>query len=68
MQYLSPCKAKIEWKKESLILSFVLKTKPFDIKDLVLLQPKLQSKDATLSEIDKSRVSRWLEKSKQPQV
>ena len=68
IQYPSPCKAKIKWEEESLISSFVLKNKPFDIKDLVPLQPKLQRKDATLSEIGESRVSRWLEKSKPPQV
>ena len=67
VQYPSPRKAEIEWKKEILISSFVLKSKPFDIKDLVSLQPKLQREDATLSEIGKSRVSRWLEESKPPQ-
>ena len=40
-QYPSPRKAKIEWEEKSLISSFVLKSKPFDIKDLVPLQPKL---------------------------
>ena len=68
VQYPSSRKAKIEWKKEILISSFVLKSKPFDIKDLVSLQPKLQREDATLSEIGESRVSRWLEESKPSQV
>ena len=68
VQHLLSCKAEIKWKEESLISSFVLKSKPFDIKDLVLLQLKLQRKDATLSEISKSKVSRWLEESKLPQV
>ena len=68
VQYLSPRKAKIEWEEESLISSFILKSKPFNIKDLVLLQPKLQREDATLSEIGKSSVNRWLEESKPPQV
>ena len=58
VQYPLLLKAEIEWEGESLILSFVLKSKPFDIKDLVPLQPKLQREDATLSEIGKSRVSR----------
>ena len=68
VQYPLLRKAEIEWKEKSLILSFILKSKPFDIKDLVPLQPKLQKEDATLSEIGKSRVSRWLEESKPPQV
>ena len=68
VRYPSPCKAKIEWEDKSLISLFVLQSKPFDIKDLILLQPKLQKEDATLSEIGKSRVSRWLEESKPPQV
>ena len=68
VQCPSPRKAKIKWKEKSFISSFVLKSKPFDIKDLVLLQPKLQRKDATFSEIGKSRVSRWLEESQPPQV
>ena len=68
VRYPSPRKAEIEWEEESFILLFVLKSELFDIKDLVLLQPKLQKKDATLSEIGKSRVSRWLEESKPPQV
>ena len=49
VRYPSPRKAEIEWEEESLISSFVLKSKPFDIKDLIPLQPKLQRKDATLS-------------------
>ena len=64
VQYPLSRKAKIELKKESLISSFVLKIKPFDMKDLIPLQPKLQKENATFSEIGKSRVSRWLEKSK----
>ena len=68
VQYSLPRKTEIEWKEESLISLFVLKSKPFDIKDLVFLQPKLQREDATFSEIDESRVSRWLEKGKPPQV
>ena len=68
LQYPSSRKAKIKWKEESLISSFELKSKLFDIKDLVPLQPKLQKEDATFSEIGKSRVSRWLEESKPPQV
>ena len=68
VQYPSPRKAKIEWEEESLISSFILKSKLFDIKDLVPLQPKLQREDVTLSEIGESRVSRWLEKSKPSQV
>ena len=58
VQYPSPHKAEIKWKEESLISLFVLKSKPFDIKNLVPLQPKLQREDATLSEIGESRVSR----------
>ena len=68
VRYPSPCKADIEWEEESFILSFVLKSKLFDIKDLVLLLPKLQRKNATLSEISTSKVSRWLEKSNPSQV
>ena len=68
IQYPSSCKAKIEWKEESLISSFILKSKPFDIKDLVLLQSKLQKKNATFSKISKSRVSRWLKVNKPLQV
>ena len=68
VQYPSPRKAEIEWKEESLISSFVLKSKPFDIQDLVSLQLKLQRENATLSEIGKSKVSRKLEESKPPQV
>ena len=68
MQYSSPHKAEIDWKKESLISSLVLKSKLFDIKALVLLQPKPQRKNATFSEIGKSRVSRRLEESKSLQV
>ena len=68
VQYPSSRKAEIEWKEESLISSFVLKSKPFDIKDLVPLQPKLQKENATLSEIGESRVSRWLKESKSSQV
>ena len=68
VQYPSPHKAKIQWEEESLISSFVLKSKPFNIKDLVPLQPKLQREDATLLKIGESRVSRWLEKSKPLQV
>ena len=68
VQYSSLRKAEIKWKEKSLISSFVLKSKPFDIKDLVLLQPKLQREDATLLKIGKSRVSRWLEESKPPHV
>ena len=68
VRYPSLRKAKIEWEEESLISSFVLKSKPFDIKDLILLQPKLQRENATLLEIGKSRVSRWLEENKPPQV
>ena len=68
VQYPSPRKAEIEWEEESLISLFVLKSKPFDIKDLVPLQPKLQRENATLLEIGESRVSRWLEVSKSPQV
>ena len=58
VQYPSPRKAEIEWKEESPISSFVLKSKLFDIKDLVPLQPKLQKQNAILSKIGKSRVSR----------
>ena len=68
VQYSSPRKAEIKREKKSLISLFVLKSKPFDIKDLVPLQPKLQRKDATLSEIGESRVSKELKKSKPPQV
>ena len=68
VQYPLPRKAKIEWEKESLISSFVLKSKLFDIKDLVPLQPKLQRQNATLSKIGELRVSRWLVESKPPQV
>ena len=68
VQYLLLCKAKIEWEEESLISSFVLKSKPFNIKDLVPLQLKLQREDATLSKIGESKVSKWLEESKPSQV
>ena len=68
VRYPSPRKAEIEWEEKSFISSFVLKSKPFNIKNLVPLQPKLQREKATLSEIGESRVSRWLEESKPPQV
>ena len=68
VQYPSSRKAKIEWKEKILISSFIFKSKPFDIKDLILLQPKLQREDATISKIGKSKVNRWLEESKPLQV
>ena len=39
-----------------------------ELEDLVPLQPKLQREDASLSEIGRLRVSRWLEESKPSQV
>ena len=68
VQYLLQSKAEIKLMKRSLISLFVLKNKPFTIKDLILVRPKLQRKDTILYKVSKSMISRWLEENRPQQV